>query len=471
MGREERRGEVRREEGGGGMAWAQSLGRHHARAWQRPTPCVRGVRWNKEEGRKARREDVRNQAVATQAWNLAVLTSVMAVATWKAVEHYGNQVVERKKNKVVVVGSGFAGVRVARRMQADVTMLAKRDYFEFTPGVAHAMVDGTHKQLTMKLEKAVPNARVEIIGNNDVVDVEDGYVHVHGKTFAYDYLVLATGSTYTPPLKPSKIEERMHVRERAFRICAEALKDASNVLVIGGGVAGVELAASFVSRYPQKKVYLADEHDRLLYKLPREASVYAEKRLRDKGVRLVLGERIKSRGMNGRTKGFECTTSGNTIEVEAVFFCSGKKPNSEFGKVGPGEPLLEWNEKGYIRVNECLQSTRSGRIFVLGDVREKQEREYIAGQAEREADYVVKCIHRLLDGKEELPPFRPGAVRLSVALGPSDGLMVNGDRLVAKGMVVPLVKQVIERWTIWFLAKRYFDFHRRMAAHLAPALV
>eukprot|EP00894_Picocystis_sp_ML_P002553 jgi/Pico_ML_1/53070/g3684.t1 len=174
--------------------------------------------------------------------------------------------------------------------------------------------------------------------------------------------------------------------------------------------------------------------------------------------------------MNGRTKGFECMSSGNTIQVEAAFFCSGKKPNSEFGGAETGEPLLEWNDRGYIRVNECLQSTRSPRIFVLGDVREKREREYIAGQAEREADYVVSCIHRLLDGKKELRPFRPGAVRLSVSLGPSDGLMVNGDRVVAKGIFVPIVKQLIERWTIWFLAKRYFDLHRRVMARLAPAM-
>ena len=62
------------------------------------------------------------------------------------------------------------------------------------------------------------------------------------ETLKYDYLILATGSSYPAPIKP--INENHNDIMKEFSEIAEKLQQAERILVIGGGAVGIEMAVS-----------------------------------------------------------------------------------------------------------------------------------------------------------------------------------------------------------------------------------
>ena len=64
------------------------------------------------------------------------------------------------------------------------------------------------------------------------------------------------------------------------------------ILVIGGGLVGVELAAEIVSHFPGKEVVLVHSQSTLVSRFPKKAVRYVEQYLRSHGVSVVCGERV-----------------------------------------------------------------------------------------------------------------------------------------------------------------------------------
>jgi hypothetical protein len=71
------------------------------------------------------------------------------------------------------------------------------------------------------------------------------------ESVGFDHLILATGSAYAPPIKaPVGSQLRLDERLQALHEGARALQVAPSVVVVGGGLVGVELAAEIVTHYP-----------------------------------------------------------------------------------------------------------------------------------------------------------------------------------------------------------------------------
>ena len=130
------------------------------------------------------------------------------------------------------------------------------------------------------------------------------------------------------------------MQDAAARIAAlsavtETLRHSARVLIIGGGVVGVELAAEVVHYHPRAIVTVADVASRLLATLPRSASDAAADALRARGVRLLLGAPltrvdpplITEGGAPAPQHAF-VAPSGEMVPADAVFMCVGARPNS-----------------------------------------------------------------------------------------------------------------------------------------------
>jgi pyruvate/2-oxoglutarate dehydrogenase complex dihydrolipoamide dehydrogenase (E3) component len=139
-----------------------------------------------------------------------------------------------------------------------------------------------------------------------------------------------------------------------------------HLLVIGGGYVGLELSQA-IGRFGSK-VSVIERHDRLVHREDEDVSDALRNLFEDEGISVVLNAQIQ--GISGRSgksvrmvieqKGVKKTLDGTHLLVAA-----GRTPNTE----GIGLELagVELTNRGYVRVNERLETTAPG-VWAVGDV-------------------------------------------------------------------------------------------------------
>jgi pyruvate/2-oxoglutarate dehydrogenase complex dihydrolipoamide dehydrogenase (E3) component len=139
-----------------------------------------------------------------------------------------------------------------------------------------------------------------------------------------------------------------------------------HLFVIGGGYIGLELSQAM--RRFGSKVTIIDRNDRLMHREDDDVTEALRSLFEDEGIEPVLNARVK--GVSGRSgksvrivieqKGVEKTLNGTHLLVAA-----GRSPNTD----GIGLELagIELTDRGYIRVNERLETTVPG-VWAIGEV-------------------------------------------------------------------------------------------------------
>ncbi|KAF4047009.1 Pyridine nucleotide-disulfide oxidoreductase [Phytophthora infestans] len=92
----------------------------------------------------------------------------------------------------------------------------------------------------------------------------------------FDYLVLATGSSYSVPIKPDSRDHARSATELKLQEVRGHIEKAERILVVGGGAVGCEVAAEVMAKYPNKSVTIVDANKQLI----------AGNNLRDKSTRI-----------------------------------------------------------------------------------------------------------------------------------------------------------------------------------------
>src|SRR5438046_4655570 len=104
--------------------------------------------------------------------------------------------------RVIIIGGGFGGLFAAKalaREPVDVTLIDRRNHHVFQPllyQVATAVLNPSDIAAPIRRIVHAPNVTV-LLGEASAVDVEKKIVHLEGGDVAYDYLVIATGSTHS----------------------------------------------------------------------------------------------------------------------------------------------------------------------------------------------------------------------------------------------------------------------------------
>lgn len=135
-----------------------------------------------------------------------------------------------------------------------------------------------------------------------------------------------------------------------------------SLVVIGGGVIGVEYASIFAAL--GVKVTLLDGRDRLMPFLDKEISELLRKRLADLGVNLYLNNRSTS--FEKTPGGVRITLQGGaSIDAETALLAAGRR--AVVDGLGLQNVGLQVNKRGYLEVNEFYQ-TSVPHIYAAGDV-------------------------------------------------------------------------------------------------------
>jgi NADH dehydrogenase len=157
----------------------------------------------------------------------------------------------KAKNRVVVVGAGYAGtacaVRLARKSpEAEVVLVDARPYFVERIRL-HEDVAGPTVRKRIPLQEHVGGGVQVVTGMVEGIDLENRRVFVGGRCEAFDELVIATGSSAaTSPHAVSITTEEEALVARA-RLSAPSVK---RVVVVGAGLTGTELVAELAHRRP-----------------------------------------------------------------------------------------------------------------------------------------------------------------------------------------------------------------------------
>jgi NADH dehydrogenase FAD-containing subunit len=383
--------------------------------------------------------------------------------------------------RVVVVGGGFAGRRAARLLQAsgavDVTLLDANGFFEYTPSALRCCVQpshaactvlpqprGTRRAALVALELAPPAAA----GDADAARSVTALLLSDGSRLACDFVLLATGSSYSPPIKAPPVpapapaaldgEAAAAARRAHYRAVCVRLEAAQCVLIVGGGTVGVELAAEVVAKYGRRKPVTLVART-LLERMPPAAGRAAERWLRAAGVTLMLGARVKDWGGAsdaswGAPGDWTLTTDdGETLRAGAVFRCAGGAANAPYLKAVPGALRAD----GSIAVTPTLRVAPLTNVFAAGDAA-GHGAEATALSADMSADVAARNLLALAALLPRpggaLPPRLPPLARFAppseqpriaaVSLGPHNGVM-QFNSLVLSGPLVAALKRVIEQ--------------------------
>ena len=194
----------------------------------------------------------------------------------------------------------------------------------------------------------------------------------------YDKLILATGSLpIIPPIPGKDLENVQQVKlyQNAQEVIEKlANEDLQDIVVVGAGYIGVELAEAF--RRGDKRVTLIDIADTTLsgYYDP-EFTALMDKNLRDHGIELALGEKVVE--IKGEKKCEAVVTDKGTYKADMVILAIGFRPNTALGA-----DALQLFKNGAYEVNNRQETSRKG-VYAIGDCatvfdNASQQKAYIA---------------------------------------------------------------------------------------------
>lgn len=322
------------------------------------------------------------------------------------------------KQKVVIVGGGFGGVKAALSLANDerflVTLVSDKKYFEYHPTLYHTATGGLLSQSQIPLATIFANKPVKLVIDKAVkLDrKKHELTTASGKTWVYDNIILGLGTVtnyfgikgleeYSYGIK--SIEDVLAFKRHIHQQLIDKRKPDMHYVIVGAGPTGVELAGALPSylyrimknhgiRDRSVRVHLVEGAPRVLPNMPKTTSRAVRRRLRHLGVQLHLGKPVEGATAEGLTVG------GKSIRSNTIVWTAGTANNPFFSENG-----FVFGPRGKVAVNVYLQA--DDNVYVIGD-NANTPYSGMAQTAVLDGDFVAENLKRQLDGKE-LKPYKP----------------------------------------------------------------
>eukprot|EP00566_Odontella_aurita_P013754 CAMPEP_0113580572 /NCGR_PEP_ID=MMETSP0015_2-20120614/30764_1 /TAXON_ID=2838 /ORGANISM="Odontella" /LENGTH=455 /DNA_ID=CAMNT_0000484809 /DNA_START=129 /DNA_END=1496 /DNA_ORIENTATION=- /assembly_acc=CAM_ASM_000160 len=371
----------------------------------------------------------------------------------------------KEKTRIVIVGASFAGLSVYRDLirhsnpgEVEITAIDYRDFFEYNPGILRCFVNPSYlTSLTCKLSALNNDGRGSRFVQGEVVGVNPSANTValkSGKVISYDFLVLATGSTYPGTIKTTTVESTLSQRQMQMNQQAKVVCDAATIFIVGGGAVGVELAGEIAETYPKKdkRVVIMDMANTILPGFQQETKDYCKHWLETNGIEIVLGTSLKA--IDEKSVTFQ---DGSKQFADLIFKCVGAAPASGFLKAEQSGDLAKVlsGPKGSVVANDHLQVEGFDNIFCAGDVcyHSSSNELKLAHTAHVNGSLVALNVLRLVRGQSNSLLSYPHGLYgndktpkiYNVSLGKYDSSL-GFNSLMIHGVLPAVVKWLIE-WT------------------------
>jgi len=359
--------------------------------------------------------------------------------------------------KVIIVGNGVAGVTTARLAaerdpSLDITIYSEEPYHYYSRPRLVDLVGGqvTPADIQVYPEEWYAERGIRTVLGTRVTALEpDAHrlILPGGEATTYDRLVLATGArAWVPPIAGADVPGVFTLRTMRDAL---ALRDTAvegrRVLVLGGGLLGLEVAAALNAR--GVSVTVVEVFPRLLPRqLDAEGAAVLEERIERSGVEILTGDSCTVIEPNGDAK--RCRMkSGEVLEADLIVISAGARSN-----VTLAQEASIVCARGVV-VDEHLR-TSAPDVYAVGDVAEFEGRVWgiipaalaearlaaaqVAGDESATYHDIVPSTTLKVTGIEvtsigEVNPETPGAVEIR-SVRPQEGVY---DKLVLRdGKVV-----------------------------------
>jgi len=322
---------------------------------------------------------------------------------------------------VVIVGGGFGGLGVAKRLARQrgmaVTLVDRRNFHVFQPLLYQVATGGlSPADICAPLRSVLSrykNVRT-LLGEVTGFDLGGRRVLLTEGELAYDYLVVAAGARHhyfghadwealAPGLKT--IEDATVIRGRILSAFEAAERESDperrrgllTFLIVGGGPTGVELAGTlgeiandtlkedFRSFRPEEaRIMLLESGSGILSSFPNDLALAAEHSLMKLGVGVKTGAKVAAIDPEGVT-----LDNGERIASRTVLWAAGVKASPLGAHLG-----AETDRAGRVVVTQTCQLPKHPEVFVIGDMSALQDMPLpgVAPVAMQQGRYVADSI-------------------------------------------------------------------------------
>ncbi|WP_185872639.1 NAD(P)/FAD-dependent oxidoreductase [Blattabacterium cuenoti] len=344
--------------------------------------------------------------------------------------------IDEKLKRVVIIGAGFAGLQVAKKLKRhkfQVILIDKNNYHTFQPLLYQVATSGlepdsiAHSIRT--IIKQTHNFFFRLAHVHDI-NIKENKIYTNVGYIKYDYLIIAVGSVtnyfgnknienFSLPMK--SIPEALNLRSTILQNFEYALltnnkkekERLMNFVIVGGGPTGVELAGALAEMkkyvlpydYPdldiqKMNIHLLQASPRLLDGMSTHSAKQAFNNLKDLGVNIWINCLVKD--YDGKVV---FTATGHNIESFNVIWAAGVK-----GAMIKGFFKEDINSKvDRILVNNYLRTLKYDNIFAIGDIAYMVSNKYYpnghpmtAAPAIQQGNYLANYFNNCLLEKDKI---------------------------------------------------------------------
>lgn len=285
-----------------------------------------------------------------------------------------------KKERVLIVGGGFAGVKAALDLADDphfsITLLSDATDLRYYPTLYHTATGGKRSNSSIPLKQIFEGKPVEVVqGKAITLDHKAKAITTeNNQSYEYDTLVIGLGvvtnyfgipglDEYSYSIKSQAEVERF--KAHLHQQLTDERRPDLHYVIVGAGPTGIELAGALPGYLkqimknhglPPRTVHvdLIEAMPRLLPRLPKKTGRTVRRRLKRLGIKLYVGSAVQGQSAD------ELTVNGKPIRSQTVIWTAGVAnhpffTNNHFVITG----------RGKVAVDTYLQA--EDNIFVLGD--------------------------------------------------------------------------------------------------------
>eukprot|EP01129_Flabellula_baltica_P011412 TRINITY_DN4991_c0_g1_i2.p1 TRINITY_DN4991_c0_g1~~TRINITY_DN4991_c0_g1_i2.p1 ORF type:complete len:370 (-),score=80.89 TRINITY_DN4991_c0_g1_i2:47-1156(-) len=360
----------------------------------------------------------------------------------------------QQQYKLLLLGGGHAHVQVMKYLKEkryhiiQTTVIADYPlayYSGMLPGCVASLYDEEDIQIDVealagecdiewkqgKVVEIIADRGLVVLASGEEVDFHFCSVNIGSTTLGYDVPGVDLYALATRPI--SELINRLVIKEQE--------KDINSILVVGAGVAGIELAFGLKQRYVKRgkdvdvTIINANSEDDLGSEMGSKGRKNVLKELRRQNIQVISDVKCTEVLETGAIM-----SDGEFIESDLVVWATGAAPH-------PIESDLAKDDLGFIQVNEYLQSTSHPNVFGAGDCISIEDAPWVkkAGvYAVREGAILGKNILNYYSEKP-MEPYNPQTDFLRLLMTGNEQAISYWRGLSFQGWPVWLLKDKIDR--------------------------
>jgi len=335
------------------------------------------------------------------------------------------------KKKIIVIGGGFAGLQIVRHLDKklfDILLIDRLNHHQFQPlfyQVATSQIEPSSISFPLRnVFRKTKSVQIRLAEVSQIQTQEQKIITNIGE-FSYDFLVIASGcktnffnnkeieqNVFTLKSTYDAISIRNHILttfEEVLYAKPDDKKALLNLIVVGAGPTGVELAGAFAEikkdvlpkdfpgiDFSEFTIFLIEGSQNTLSNMSEKARIASSKYLREMGVNIITGTYVKN--YDGKIASL---SSGVTIPSSTVIWAAGVIGNKIDGLT---DEL--WVANNRILVNRYNQVQGLNNVFALGDIAFMKTDKYpnghpqVANVAMNQAKLLSLNLKKLIAAKE-----------------------------------------------------------------------